>query len=59
MGQQHCGGGPPSLNPEGFNLDMEFYVHFEPIPLTYGDTEVRAIKRGDGVGAANVLLRRW
>ena len=46
----------PSLNPEGFNLDVESHFHFEPIPLTDGDAEVRAVKRADGVSAPHVLL---
>jgi hypothetical protein len=41
---------PRSLSPEGFDLDVECDFHFEFIPLTDGNVEVRAVKRADCIG---------
>src|SRR5580700_10823949 len=48
---------PPSLGADGFNLDVECHFHFKTISLTDRDSEVCAVKRADGVGAAQVFLR--
>ena len=47
-----------SINPERLNLDVNGDGHLEAIPLADGDAEIRAVKGGDGVGAAHLLLRR-